>query len=305
MKSLHVLLEHAIDYAGLFPPAGLGMISAVTNFAAYLASDTSWALGRFVVPVARLQEFQAAADPLLASHPVDVWRLAALAGSDLEADLRAIEDFNRQYGSSSERKVIIDTLETKASSVAQIMDTVHQAPKTLQAYVEIPIDRDPAPLLHALAGSPLRGKVRTGGLTPEAFPRSVDLIRFMEAAVQAKVPFKATAGLHHPMRSEYRLTYAADSPRGRMFGFMNVFLAAAFLRAGMTRTDALELLEEESSQAIQGDAERLRWRGYSLELSDLQRARREVIIAFGSCSFTEPVDELQALHLLEPRVQQA
>ena len=91
-----------------------------------------------------------------------------------------------------------------------------------------------------------RAKVRTGGVTRDAFPTTSDLIRFLRRCVRAGLPFKATAGLHHPLRAEYRLTYAPDSPAGVMFGFLNLFLATAFLRAGMEETEAARLLEERS-----------------------------------------------------------
>jgi hypothetical protein len=175
----------------------------------------------------------------------------------------------------------------------------------VQGYIELPADRDPAPLLRCMTGSPARAKVRTGGVTPDAFPRPADLLRFLSAAVQAKVPFKATAGLHHPVRADYRLTYAPDSARGRMFGFLNVFLTAAWLSAGMSESDALELLQEESPGEFRMDDEGIRWRHFQLGLAQLREARQSVIIAFGSCSFTEPIGELQALRLLQPRVQQA
>ena len=82
------------------------------------------------------------------------------------------------------------------------------------------------------------------GITKDAFPKTSELIRFLRGCVQAGLPFKATAGLHHPLRAEYRLTYAPDSPTGVMFGFLNLFLATAFLRAGMAESEAARLLEE-------------------------------------------------------------
>jgi len=50
MRALNELLHASIDYAGLFPPAQLDMTTAVENYARYLASDSAWALGRFIVP---------------------------------------------------------------------------------------------------------------------------------------------------------------------------------------------------------------------------------------------------------------
>jgi hypothetical protein len=305
MKSMRVLLRNAIDYAGLFPPAGLDMTSAVSNFATYLTGKDSWALGRFVVPVSRLDEFAAAALSLPSSATDKAWHLAALSGSHLQADLDAIERFNSHYAASGHPRMIVDALERKAGSVDEIKDTMHRTPAHLQAYLELPVNPDPTPLLHCMSGSPLRGKVRTGGVTADAFPSSADLLRFIAAAVGAKVPFKATAGLHHPIRADYRLTYAPDSSRGRMFGFLNVFLTAVWLHSGMGQGEALELLEEESAAAFVINSDGVRWRSFRLSLPELRDGRREAVIAFGSCSFTEPIGELQALGLLEPRVPQA
>jgi hypothetical protein len=306
MKSMRVLLRNAIDYAGLFPPAGLDMSSAVGNFAAYLAGEDSWALGRFVVPVSRLDEFALAAAPFLSpSSPPQTWSLAAVSGADLRADLAAIESFNRRCTASGHTRVFVDTLERKASSGDEVRETMHRIPAHLQAYLELPVEPDPGPLLRSLAGSTIRAKVRTGGVSADAFPRSAELLRFIEAAMQAGVAFKATAGLHHPLRANYRLTYAPDSARGRMFGFMNVFLTAAWLHSGLDRRPALELLEEESPEAFQIDDDGIRWRNSRLTLEQLRQARRAAIVAFGSCSFTEPIGDLQALGFLHPRVRQA
>jgi hypothetical protein len=299
MKALHVLLGNSIDYAGLFPPAALDMGSAVVNYGSYQTGQGSWALGRFVLPVSRFPEFSAATASQIRSRSADKpWPLAALGGSDLTLDLDTIAAFNGR-----ERTTRVDTLELKADSVAALEHTMHLVPDHLQAYIEIPVDRDPTALLTAMADLGARAKVRTGGVTPEGFPRTSDLIRFLVSCIRIGVPFKATAGLHHPLRAEYRLTYAPDSPRALMFGFLNLFLAAAFLRAGMDERQGAEILEESSPNALQVDPGGIDWRGHRLNLDDLRRAR-EVIISFGSCSFTEPLSELQTLHL-EPRVHQA
>ncbi|HYF39731.1 MAG TPA: hypothetical protein VD930_08595 [Gemmatimonadales bacterium] len=306
MKSMHVLLRNAIDYAGLFPPAGLDMQSAVSNFAAYSADENSWALGRFVVPVSRLDEFMAAAWPYVSAKtsPIRPWRLAALCGPDLGSDMDAIERFNGFF-KSSDARLTIDTLERKAVSVEEIKETMHRVPAQLQAFLELPVDSDAVPLIHAMAGSRVRAKVRTGGITADAFPRPADLLGFIDTAIRASVPFKATAGLHHPLRAEYRLTYAPDSARGRMFGFLNLFLVACGLHYGMEMGHALDLLQEESPASLVIENDGIRWRDYHWGVAQLEVIRREAIIAFGSCSFTEPIGELQALNLLLPRVPQA
>jgi hypothetical protein len=305
MSAIRVLLRSSIDYAGLFPPAGLDMGAAVGNYDLYRAGDAAWALGRFILPVSRLSEFEKPAVehlPRVASEP---WRLSVLAGSDLAGDLEQVAEFNRRHAAPGAGAARIDTLETKVSSADAIEDTMHLTPSHLQVYLEIPIDHDPTRLIARIGRTGGRAKVRTGGVTRDGFPPTADLLRFLQSCVRARVPFKATAGLHHPLRAEYRLTYAPDSPTGTMFGFLNLFLAAAFLRAGMEEPEAARVLEEGSPLAFQFDQRGVSWRDHRLGQDALRGARQDVVISFGSCSFTDPISELQALNLLEPRVQQA
>ena len=293
MRSVHTLLHSLIDYAGLFPPAELGMTAAVASYGSYRAGEHCWALGRFVVPVARLAEFERAAAPCLPAAGTP-WKLAALAGTDLAADLATIAAFNRGHAG----RATVDTIELKAGTPGAIAAALGAIDGRLDAFVELPIDRDPSSLVAELAGLGGRAKVRTGGVTPDAFPPPVDLIQFLRCCVEAGVPFKATAGLHHPLRGAYRLTYAQGSPSATMFGFLNVFLAAAFLEHGMGRADALALLEETSPDAFHFDEEGVAWRAHRLADAELRHTRRRSALAFGSCSFQEPIDDLHALGLL-------
>ena len=305
MRAIHILLRNSIDYAGLFPPAGLDMAAAVDNYARYRSSSSSWALGRFVVSADRITDFEDAAQQHLAATESPPWPVAALLGPDLDSDIGSVAEFNRRHASPAAGRAVIDSVEVKANSIAAAEDTMHRIPDHLQAYIEIPIDGDPGELVAAIARSGRRAKVRTGGVTGEAFPDPADLIRFLAACVNARVAFKATAGLHHPLRAEYRLTYDPDSPRGVMFGFLNVFLAAAFLRAGVGHERAQQVLEESSVDTLQIEDDAIHWGGLPLNLDDLQRTRDETIVSFGSCSFAEPLQDLETLGVLRSRVKQA
>jgi hypothetical protein len=66
------LLRDLIDYAGLFPPASLDMAAAVANYDSYSRSEWNWILGRFIVPVARLGEFEEAL-PDCPLHRLSAW----------------------------------------------------------------------------------------------------------------------------------------------------------------------------------------------------------------------------------------
>jgi hypothetical protein len=304
MSAIRALLTGSIDYAGLFPPAGLDMATAVENYARYQNEPAAWALGRFVVPASRIPELEVASRSL-PDTPGQPWRLALLAGQDQAGDLETTEAFNRRHPGLAGPALLADTIELKASSVRAIEEIMHRIPSTLQAYVEVPIERDPSDLIAAVARLGGRAKVRTGGITTDAFPTTGNLIRFVRRCVEADLPFKATAGLHHPLRAKYRLTYAPDSPNGLMFGFLNLFLATAFLRAGMEEAEAALVLEERSIEAFQIDRHSIGWKSHRLDLDALHDARRLGIVSFGSCSFTEPIEDLEALQLLGSEARHA
>jgi len=79
-----------------------------------------------------------------------------------------------------------------------------------------------------------------------------------------------------------------------MFGFLNVFLAAALLAAGGSRAEAQALLEESDPAALHVDDDALVWRAHRFTAPQLAAARGH-IVSFGSCSFTEPVEELREM----------
>jgi hypothetical protein len=238
MKSLHVVLENLIDYAGLFPPAALSMQDAVRNYARYRDGEYAWALGRFVVPQARASEVPK-------EFPLSI------LGID---EVKAVTE----------------------EEVAQFPPGV---------YVEI---ADIA-LLDAIKKHGQRAKIRTGGITPDAFPAIGNIAEFLRACKAKGVAFKATAGLHHPLRCVKPLTYEPNAPTGTMHGFLNVFLAAAML------DHAEEILAETDANAFAFDDDHASWRGHRVSTEELRAMRRDFATSFGSCSFEEPIDDLKAL----------
>lgn len=301
--SFRDLLLGLIDYAGLFPPAALDMPTAARKYAEYRESEYRWALGRFVVPVARLDEFEKAVEGILPDgrwEGGEFWRLSALGGADLSSDLNRIAEFNKKHATSDSPAgaAIIDTIEIKAGQPADIENAMRLMPTKLAPYFEIPIDDDPTGLIKSIAETESRAKVRTGGVTADAFPSSFNLARFIKICAEEDVPFKATAGLHHPLRSVNKLTYAPDSASAMMHGFLNVFLAAAFAQNGMDVDRLVELLEEKSPEAIQFGSGGVTWRDELVVRGQLRNSRNLLAIAFGSCSFEEPIEDLKKIGLL-------
>lgn len=300
MNSLRSFLAGIVDYAGLFPPSGLDMETAVRNYAQYRAGDDRDLLGRFVVPAARLGEFSEAARRVLETgNAGEPWRLGVLIGDDLAVASKAVLEFNRSLGSGSEPgRAVCDAVEIHARTEADVTAAAKVFPEFFRIFFEIALDPDPRPLLQAISRYSARAKMRTGGVTEAAFPASASIIRFISRSNKLGVPFKATAGLHHALRSTYPLTYDADSRHGMMFGYLNLFLAAAFIRRGIPETEAREVLEERSVEAFTFSGGGVLWRGHELSASDLAATRSRLALSFGSCSFREPVDEARALHLI-------
>ncbi|MEO8336861.1 MAG: hypothetical protein ABI664_17895 [bacterium] len=288
--SLRILLAGLVDYAGLFPPAALSMVDVATNYATYRQSQDAWALGRLVVPAARLHELSAivASRNQLGSN---AWRVSALVGDDVEHDAARITEWN-----VSANGLVADTVELRVKSPAAIAQ-LSSIFRDITAYVEFPLADDPAPYIDAIARAGARAKIRTGGVTADAFPQPLQIVRFLRTCAERDVAFKATAGLHHPLRDCYRLTYAPDAPRGEMFGFLNVFLAAAFARNGLRDSELLHLMDERDASSLHFTDDAIRWRDDEIDIQRLTDIRAGFAIAFGSCSFREPIDDLHALGL--------
>jgi hypothetical protein len=293
LDSARTLLAGLVDYAGLFPPAALDMERATASYAAYRDGPESWMLGRFVVPAARLDEMERAAAARLPREG-EPWRLSAIA-ADLARDVDRIADFNARHARGEAGLAVVDAIELRLASPEKAAWAASVIGGALVPYYEIPLGGDLPAFVEAIRAAGGRAKVRTGGVTDDAFPAPARLARFMDACVRAGVPFKATAGLHHPVRGSYRLTYEPGSACATMFGFLNVWTAAALLAAGASAADATRALEEAEPDELRLDADGLAWRGRRLTTAQLARVRERVAIAFGSCSFEEPVSELRGM----------
>jgi len=140
-----------------------------------------------------------------------------------------------------------------------------------------------------LAERGLRAKIRTGGVTNDAFPPAAQIAHFINRCAERGVPFKATAGLHHPIRCVKPLTYEPDAPTGTMHGFVNVFMAAALPQYAET------IVMEADARAFEFGDDAASWRGHSVTTEAIARVRSEFAISFGSCSFEEPIADLKEL----------
>lgn len=312
-EALRTLMSGLIDYAGLYPPAKLPMQPAVEQFARSRMSEHEWMLGRFICPASRLREFSKAASVMMpGTHATsgyrehsegEPWRISVIIDGELPADLETIAAFNNHHEREDNGRCAADAIELKVTVPDQIDHACEIIPDELFPFFEFPADvvsaGDCRGFVAALAGHGAAAKIRTGGVTAEAFPSTRAVAEFMVACAGAGVAFKATAGLHHPVRAEFPLTYDAGSPCGTMHGFLNVFLAAALVQGDhVDAARAAAVLEDRNPGNFHFTDAGVRWNGLFLEVMQLAQAREAFCLSYGSCSFDEPVADLAKLGLM-------
>lgn len=279
-----------VDYAGLFPPASCSMRDAVRQFHGYRQSADRWMLGRFVVAAERLHEFGAAIDDLaIAVTTRDPWRLSVVLSADVAADMTRLGAFRDAWRA---RGVHADSVECRVASADHLRTVAPQVAAEFHRYFEVPSSGPYDDLIKAIGTVGGFAKIRTGGTTPGLFPAAADLAAFLQAAVARHVAFKATAGLHHPFRGSYPLTYEPSSGRHLMYGFVNVLVATTELCRGGTAATAQAILQDDDRDAFTREDDAIGWRGARYPVAELAAAHRRCFVSFGSCSFREPVDEL-------------
>ncbi|MGB0124599.1 MAG: hypothetical protein WA419_12575 [Silvibacterium sp.] len=286
MTAIRVLMRDLVDYAGLFPPASLDMVSAVRRYREYLTGKNRWALGRFVVPASRLGEFSAAFEEVCCGEREPVWPLSVLLSGDAAKDAVAMNALARG-------PVSLDCVEMKTASPAQTELLLKGLQSGPMAYVEF-APGSAAEFLAVLARFGARAKIRTGGVTAEAFPSAEMVAEFLAACAREQVAFKATAGLHHAVRGAYRLTYEPESAVATMHGFVNVFLAAVLAYRRVEVRALIATVEEKDASAFVFGEDNVRWHGFDAGVDEIEAVRREFAISYGSCSFTEPIEEAKA-----------
>jgi hypothetical protein len=317
------LLDGIIDYAGLFPPAKLPMDEAFARFVEHRSSNDGWMLARFVCPAARLDELEplvACADRSQAPIAVSV---LGRGGQTLEDFLESVNQDEKNLVGFSDRlgdKVVVDAFEVRLPEAGGAAVAVNQAwirlsrggTRALTPYFEVSLLgewRQPLPAAAAAvrdtdrnAGDGLRVglKIRCGGLEAEAIPEVTAVAAAIATCRATGVLLKATQGLHHPFRRH-------DPELGtETHGFINLFAASALAHVhDLPVTRLIEIVADTDPESFVFEPNRLAWREYGASAEEISEARRSILTSFGSCSFSEPRDDLRALGFFEEGGPQA
>lgn len=189
----------------------------------------------------------------------------------------------------------VQMVEVKIASAEQVRAIRAKLPDAMTIYYEVSFDSLSADLLSAISLAGGRAKLRIGGAAAEAFPAPLTLAEALQLLAKHELGFKATAGLHHPLRSIQPLTNQQSSARCFMHGFVNLMCAATLIHLGGTAQDAEEVLMEEDPAAFLITRGFIQWQGHRWSTAQLREVRQSFLMSIGSCSFTEPMDELEAL----------
>jgi hypothetical protein len=258
---------------------------AVENYHRYRRSEHAWMLGAFVLPAARLPEFLRSTEAF-SGEIGDPWPLSLLVSTPVAP---AVERAEALLGG---RPFRIAAIECRSEDLAADAASL---PAQLDAFFELKPDAELGAAVETLAASGRYAKIRTGSVRADEIPPSSEVAGFLDACALRRLPFKATAGLHHPLRSEHPLSYEADAPRGTMHGFLNVFLASV-LRANskLDRAQLETFIDAGSLGALELTDDSLRVAGQTLRVEDIAAGRR-FARSFGSCSFEEPIEDLRRM----------
>ncbi|PEN14686.1 hypothetical protein CRI94_06025 [Longibacter salinarum] len=321
--SLRALLHDIVDYAGLFPPADLPLDEAMHNYMQYRHEYERWMLNRFVIPVKRLDELSTYAKQFRQGEPFSFSVLGTGGATEgdflaaFDSDLQAIDAFDEYHAGAAQAEVMevrlpASLFSAAASDIESFFDAIDAASARagiakLDLFLEIPLAPQTHEAIERFAAAaaefnsrqslPARTtiglKIRCGGVHPEEVPDVEHVAHAITTCRNAGVRMKATAGLHHPVR------HHDDDVGTMMHGFFNVFGAAVMASEHkLDKAGVQAILNEDNAENFQFLKDSFAWRDVRCPIAGVDHARENLITSFGSCSFEEPVDDLQDLDLM-------
>jgi hypothetical protein len=269
------LFNRLFDDAVLFPPASASMSDAVASHGTHTKAWYADLVGVFVCPDGRLAELDQAAQHARFGD-VNI-AMTVPGGVDAVADARATA---AEFGWLHVKAIEVPS--SAAELHAAIATLVDRGPETV--FVEIPVADIDTDTTVALNAASLGLKLRTGGTSATAFPTPAELASALGHACSSGVRFKCTAGLHNAIRH-------IDPDTGfAHHGFLNVLWAIQLLQRNVgteAAEDALATTDPLTVSTAVG--------GFT---SEDTAALRVQFASIGSCSITEPFDDLVALDLV-------
>lgn len=282
-------LENIIDYAGIFPPAGLPASVALEKYRSYRSGAESWILGSLAWSCNTLSDLGSLVTPNDELELALIGRTSTNWETWQDARLQDVEDVNMLLEKCP--GVAAATYESRIDDLSRITDALNSLRslgKETDIYIELPWDQPIDDALAELATEDwVRVKFRTGGKTKEAYPSPVQLANVLKQCIDLEIEFKLTAGLHEPIAH-------VDKQGVLNHGFLNILMAtSAAFQDDASINEMAEILDarDPSQWSLKKG---LSFAGKSLGEEELNNAR-SFFGSFGSCSIEEPLGGLQRL----------
>ncbi len=330
-KALSAILHELIDYAGMFPPAKLPLETAFSKYLNYRTAPEQWMVSRFICPIGQFSELvDIISDPAKPIGKIRLAIIGEEHGhhdstNSIAQDLSIIA----KLAALHTRSIQFDTYETKLSihlidqlsrdpfrdevspKLSQFGDHVVNALSTvktgsLECLFELPFNGftvaastftividELIRINHRLEALNISARVGVKlRCTGDRMPASYMIANVLKQCADKKIPFKATAGLHHPFFSNHRT---------ERHGFLSLFCT------GLIAATHPELSDEYLAEIVACDKPELFvftddefvWDGkYHVSTDQISELRKSIFLSFGSCSIDEPRDDLRALNLI-------
>jgi len=326
--SVKAFMNEIIDYAGIFPPANLTLKESFENFIDYRSYKHNWMLSKFVCPFSKLTELSELIEQnsnVSESDKLRISILGSLSADSLTFERNIAKDINdiQKFLKNNGSKVIVEAFEIKlphelmnfresADFIDTLNDIREKAAKEFSHNVQIFLEaeimtEDWTDIINSLSStlsvcnqfyleetgySKLGFKFRTGGVVPAAYPSCNQAAYTIMKCIENMVPFKATSGLHHPVR------HFDEQANTKMHGFLNIFGAGIlYYSKKITPMKVKTIIEDENPDNFKFDDDSFSWCDYKVNIEEIVKARN-YMLSFGSCSFNEPRQDLKNLKIL-------
>jgi hypothetical protein len=287
-----------IDYAGLFPPASLSIPEAVDEYLRIRSGSHQWVVGRFLCRASQLADLAGAATSAL--RPGDApWEIGVIFDRTPGESATEANDFHAEMDPVlSIRSAEAKLDEPTASAVDSLLDAMLSVAPDVVPYLEVnrteAITEQVSIIARALDTRRRVGgaKLRCGGVTADLFPSPHEVAEFVISCTDQHLPFKATAGLHQPVR------HFDDELEIERHGFVNILMASALAESGADVDTVEEVIWDTNPDNFSLSAAFASWRDSEVPGSALRRMRQSGFISYGSCDFDEPIETLEDLGFL-------
>jgi hypothetical protein len=282
-----VLFDGWIDDAAMFPPGNASVDEAVGAHLRYRRSWFASLIGPLLVSDLKFAEVgRTLRQVRMSGGPEGTLPLAVSvvntsgAGGLLSLVSREIEGVQLAAVETALRD-----LDDLAGNADRVVSAAGQLGDAVRVFVEIPYAPGWEKAVAVIEAAGYCGKLRTGGLEPVDTPPSDQLAHQLSVLIEADLPFKATAGLHHAVALP-----GSDPGRPRQHGFLNLLVAVEALVDGGSESEAADLLGESGRQSVLDHVGA--W-------NDTQASRiRRRFRSFGCCGVLDPINDLVALELI-------